>query len=116
MSKYSGEPMDLANMRSLGLTRVDVYCACGHQASIDVSNLPDDLAARLVDLPAKALGNAAQRTNALPASWRDDRASHDHTLGNILINFGQQLLAGRHSAPAKTEPDNPKLPRKGRRR
>jgi hypothetical protein len=31
--------MDLANMRSLGVTRVD-----GHQASVDVSNLPGDLA------------------------------------------------------------------------
>jgi hypothetical protein len=36
--------MDLANMRSLGVTKVDVYCACGHQATIDVSALSDDLA------------------------------------------------------------------------
>jgi hypothetical protein len=34
--------MDLENMRSLGATAVDVYC-CGHQASIDVSALPDDV-------------------------------------------------------------------------
>jgi hypothetical protein len=25
--------MDLDNMRSLGVTRVDVYCRCGHNAS-----------------------------------------------------------------------------------
>jgi hypothetical protein len=36
--------MDLDNMRSLGVTNVDVYCGCGHQASIDVSALPGDLA------------------------------------------------------------------------
>jgi hypothetical protein len=31
-------------MRRLGVTRVDAYCACGYQASIDVSMLPSDLA------------------------------------------------------------------------
>jgi hypothetical protein len=31
-------------MRSLGVTRIDAYCACGYQASIDVSALPGDLA------------------------------------------------------------------------
>jgi hypothetical protein len=41
---YTGPPMDLDNMRSLGVTRIDVYCSCGHQATIDVSNLPGDLA------------------------------------------------------------------------
>src|SRR5450631_4252685 len=38
MPKFAGPPMDLANVRSLGVTRVDVCCACGHQASVDVSN------------------------------------------------------------------------------
>jgi hypothetical protein len=32
--------MDLANMRSLGVTHVMAYCKCGHEASIDVSALP----------------------------------------------------------------------------
>jgi hypothetical protein len=35
--------MDLNNMRSLGVPRVDVYCACDHQASVDVSKLAGDL-------------------------------------------------------------------------
>jgi hypothetical protein len=35
--------MDLANMRSLGVTKVMAYCKCGHEASIDVSRLPDDV-------------------------------------------------------------------------
>jgi hypothetical protein len=29
--------MDLDNMRSLGVTKVDVYCGCGHNATIVVS-------------------------------------------------------------------------------
>jgi hypothetical protein len=44
ITRYTGPPMDLTNMRSLGVTRVDVYCSCGHQASVNVSNLPGDLA------------------------------------------------------------------------
>jgi hypothetical protein len=35
--------MDLDNMRSLGVTKVDVYCGRGHQSTIDASNLPGDL-------------------------------------------------------------------------
>jgi hypothetical protein len=38
---FTGPPMDLANMRSLGVTKVMAYCKCGHEASIDVSALPD---------------------------------------------------------------------------
>jgi hypothetical protein len=44
MPPYTGPPMDFTNMRSLGVTSVDVYRACGHQASVDVSALPSDLA------------------------------------------------------------------------
>jgi hypothetical protein len=44
MDKFTGPPMDLANMRSLGVTRIDVYCRCGHQSTIDVSELPGELA------------------------------------------------------------------------
>jgi hypothetical protein len=36
--------MDLANMPSLGGTRIDAYCACGYQAGIDISALPNNLA------------------------------------------------------------------------
>jgi hypothetical protein len=32
MPRYTGPAMDLANMRSLGVTAIDVYCACGHQS------------------------------------------------------------------------------------
>jgi hypothetical protein len=40
---YTGPPMDLGNMRSLGITRVDAYCGCGWQASVETSGLPDEL-------------------------------------------------------------------------
>jgi hypothetical protein len=49
MPAFTGEPMDLNNMRSLGVTRVDVYCGCGHQASIDVSALPGDVAVPAIE-------------------------------------------------------------------
>jgi hypothetical protein len=41
---FTGKPMDLDNMRSLGVTKIDVYCGCGHQSTIDVSELSGDLA------------------------------------------------------------------------
>jgi hypothetical protein len=31
MTRYTGPPMDLDNMRSLGVTKIDVYCACDQQ-------------------------------------------------------------------------------------
>jgi hypothetical protein len=31
-------------MRSLGVTAVEAYCKCGHEASIDVLGLPGDVA------------------------------------------------------------------------
>jgi hypothetical protein len=43
MSKPPIRPMDLANMRSLSVTNVMAYCACRHEASIDVSALPADV-------------------------------------------------------------------------
>lgn len=35
--------MTLANMRHNGATSIDAYCACGHEATIDVSDWPEDL-------------------------------------------------------------------------
>jgi hypothetical protein len=43
MPPFTGPAMYLANMRSLGVTHVMAYCACRHEASIDVSALPDDV-------------------------------------------------------------------------
>jgi hypothetical protein len=52
MSRYSGPPMDLNSMRSMGVTRIDVHRGCGHQATYDVSDLPRDLAAPRRSVPA----------------------------------------------------------------
>ena len=30
-------------MRSIGVTKISAHCKCGHEASIDVSELPGDL-------------------------------------------------------------------------
>jgi hypothetical protein len=40
-----GEPMDLGNMRRLGVQRLVAYCltpSCRHEGLIDVSKYPDD--------------------------------------------------------------------------
>jgi hypothetical protein len=39
-AKFAGPPMDLANMRSLGVTPIMAYCSCRREAAIDVSALP----------------------------------------------------------------------------
>jgi hypothetical protein len=37
MARYTGPPMDLENTRSLGVTKIDVYCGSGHQSTIDMT-------------------------------------------------------------------------------
>jgi hypothetical protein len=39
MPPFTGKPMDLANLRGLGLSKIMAYCRCGHSASIDVSRI-----------------------------------------------------------------------------
>jgi hypothetical protein len=60
--------MDLANMRSLGVTKVDVYCACGHQASVDVASLPGDLAVPDVRLRLRC-SKCGKRPNETRPDW-----------------------------------------------
>ena len=43
MARYDGQPMTLANMRSLGVTSVEARCGCGREESVDAGALPDDL-------------------------------------------------------------------------
>jgi hypothetical protein len=66
-SRYTVPPMDLANMRSLGVTKVDVYCSCGHQASVDVSDLPGDVA-----VPDVRLRLRCSQCGKKPAETRPD--------------------------------------------
>jgi hypothetical protein len=60
-------------MRSLGATWVDAYCVRGYQASIDVSALPDDLAAPDVRLRLRSskcgatTDRDATRLDAIPS-------------------------------------------------
>jgi hypothetical protein len=42
-TRYTGPAMDLANLRILGIRAVDVACACGRRASVDVSGLPGSI-------------------------------------------------------------------------
>jgi hypothetical protein len=58
---YTGPPMDLQNMRSLGVVHVDAFCACGWQASVDVSPLPDELVCRMFGCGSNAPSAAPGR-------------------------------------------------------
>jgi hypothetical protein len=60
--------MDLENMRSLGVTRVDAYCKCGHQATIDVLDLPGDLAVPDVRLRLHC-SKCGKRPNETRPDW-----------------------------------------------
>jgi hypothetical protein len=65
--------MDLANMQSLGLTKIDVYCQCGHQAVIDASHLPDDLAVPEIRSLLRCTKCGARPTETRP-DWTQYRA------------------------------------------
>jgi hypothetical protein len=43
MTNFTGPPVDLNNIRSLGVMTVDVYCGYGHQVSVDLSALAGDV-------------------------------------------------------------------------
>jgi hypothetical protein len=66
--------MDLANMRSLGVSAVDVYCACGHQATIDVSALPDGLAVPAIKNRLRC-SKCGKRPNETRPDWSQYRAN-----------------------------------------
>jgi hypothetical protein len=65
--------MDLANMRSLGVTRVDVFCACGWQASVDVSALPAEMAVPSIKDRMRCSKCGARPTETRP-DWSQYRA------------------------------------------
>lgn len=43
-TRYDGPPMDLANMRKLGVREVYLDCACGRSLSVIVDHLPNSAA------------------------------------------------------------------------
>jgi hypothetical protein len=53
-------------MRSLGVTKVDVYCGCGHEVSVDVSDLPCDLVVADVRLRLRSRNAASDRPKLGP--------------------------------------------------
>lgn len=57
--------MTLGNMRANDVTRIDLWCRCGHYATVDVDHLPD-----AVRLPAMRLRYRCSRCGARPYSSR----------------------------------------------
>jgi hypothetical protein len=74
MPPFTGRPMDLANLRSLGLSKVMAYCACSHEASIDVSAMPDD-----VFVPEIRLRLRCTQCGARPMETRPDWTNYPAT-------------------------------------
>jgi hypothetical protein len=67
---------DLANMRSPGVTKAMAYCKCGHQASIDVADLPRR--------------RVRARNPAAPALHQMRRATHGDKTGlDRIAGYGQ---------------------------
>jgi hypothetical protein len=73
MARFTGSPMDLTNMRSLGVAKVGVYCGCGHQALVGVSKLPSDVAVPDVWLRVR-YSKRGKRPSKTRSDWANYRA------------------------------------------
>jgi hypothetical protein len=98
-----GEPMDLGNMRQLGVHHLIATClsdACRHQGLIDVSNYPDD-----TEVPSFAswvVGARSRHIDVRP-NWKEQpprpsltsKESHD-----CSGQDGARLLFRAHEVPS----------------
>lgn len=67
------EPMDLENMRSLGVKSVEVICACGRESVVDVSAVAGDVAVPSLRLRMRCAGCGARPRHVRP-NWLEVRA------------------------------------------
>ena len=74
MSTYTGPPMDLGNMRSLGARSVWVECECGHETSVQVDQLRDEVFVPDVwlHLRRSQCGHRPRRTKP---DWKESHAT-----------------------------------------
>jgi hypothetical protein len=83
-------PMDLRNMRSLGVTGIDAYRECGHQSTIDVSDLPGDLA-----VPDIRFRLRCTKCGERPAVTRPDWSNYrlrDRLCRQVILLLGRRGL------------------------
>ncbi len=73
-SRYTGPAMDLANMRSLGVTAVDAACACGRRASVDVSDISGSITVPSLKRRLRCSDCGARPEDVRP-DWSQHRAS-----------------------------------------
>lgn len=66
LARKLGPGMSLANMRENGVTKVDVTCGCGHEAVVDVSELPGTVC--VPDLPGRMRCSACGRVWLTPSA------------------------------------------------
>lgn len=68
---YDGPAMTIGNMRQLGVTHLDIFCACGHQAYVDAEGIADDV--EIPSLKRRYRCKCGARPNVRP-DWRQHRA------------------------------------------
>jgi hypothetical protein len=69
-TKYTGPPMDLANMRHNGVRALDVTClACGHHADVNVDSYAGHLAVPSFAKRMKCSKCESRKISVRPA-WR----------------------------------------------
>jgi hypothetical protein len=65
--------MSLENMRTLGVRSVDVTCACGNRASIDVSTLPGEIEVPALRQRLRCVA-CGRRPQDIRPDWSEHRA------------------------------------------
>ena len=69
ITRYSGPPMDLANMRENGVRSLYAWCLdCGHDASVNVDHLPGHLAVPSFAQRMKCTGCGSRNVSVRP-TW-----------------------------------------------
>lgn len=72
--RYTGPAMNLANMRSLGISGVDAACACGRRESVDVSGLAGSVEVPSLRRRLRCIACGARPEDVRP-DWSQYRAS-----------------------------------------
>lgn len=72
--RFTGPPMDLANMRALGVRAIVASCPCGRERSVVVDRLPDSMAVPSVAGRLRCDG-CGSRPNDVRPDWSLYRAS-----------------------------------------
>jgi hypothetical protein len=107
MSRYTGQPMDLANMRENGVRALLVNCLdCSHRAEINVDDQPGHLAVKSFERSfaaakkeALAAGGAAPGLGLWSVSWGNG-AGHRYPISSSTPEKPQLAYIFREEGPS----------------